>query len=174
MTAADLAQAAASGRLKTLIVGAGIAGTALAALMKRWGEEPAIVERSKPGATAGYNLGIYPVGSGILHGLGLYPCFADSTVAMRHYQLFNGAGEQLHELDLSAMFDQYGPMLGIRRGELIAMLARQLEANQILYNTTITALAESDDAVAVTFNDGSIGTLTSWWAPMAFIQAYGT
>lgn len=72
MTAADLARSAATGRLKTLIVGGGIAGTALAALMKHWGERPAIVERGKPGAIAGDNLGIYPVGSGILHGLGLY------------------------------------------------------------------------------------------------------
>src|SRR5579859_7725960 len=110
MTLADTTTASASGRFKTLIIGAGVAGTSLAALLGRWGERPVIVERGKRDTTAGYNLGIYPVGGRITHGLGLFPRFADMTAAMRRYQLFNGVGHQMRDWDLAALFEKYGPI----------------------------------------------------------------
>ena len=67
MSIAADAAAASTGRLRILIVGAGIAGTALAALLRRWDLRPALVERTKPSSAAGYNLGVYPVGRRISH-----------------------------------------------------------------------------------------------------------
>jgi 2-polyprenyl-6-methoxyphenol hydroxylase-like FAD-dependent oxidoreductase len=73
MSIAATAEEAAEGRLQVLIVGAGIAGLTRAALLARSGVRPAIVEPAESASGAGYNLGLYPVGSRVLHGLGLYP-----------------------------------------------------------------------------------------------------
>jgi 2-polyprenyl-6-methoxyphenol hydroxylase-like FAD-dependent oxidoreductase len=156
MTLAE-ATAGASGRLKTLIIGGGIAGMALAALLNRWGERPVIVERSKPSQSAGYNLAIYPVGGRIMHGLGLFPQFVQSSVVARRYQLCNGVGEQIQEWDLGPLFDMYGPIVGLRRSELIALLASKIDPGQVLYEATVSSISHLDGAAYVTFNDESVG-----------------
>ena len=53
-TIAAAAERISRGRFKTLIIGGGIAGVALASLLERWGERPAIVERATTGGAAGY------------------------------------------------------------------------------------------------------------------------
>lgn len=157
MTLAEETAKASAGRLKTLIIGGGIAGMALAALLNRWGERPVIVERGKPNQSAGYNLAIYPVGGRIMHGLGLFPQFAQNSVVARRYQLYNGVGEQIQEWDLGPLFDMYGPIVGLRRSELVALLASKVDPGQVLYEATVSAISHLDDAVYVTFNDGSVG-----------------
>lgn len=157
MTLAEATAQASSGRLKTLIVGGGIAGMALAALLHQWGERPVIVERGKPGQSAGYNLEIYPVGGRIMHGLGLFPRFAESAIVARRYQLYNGIGQQIQEWDLGALFDMYGPIAGIRHSELIALLASKVDDSQVLHEVTVSSIAQTESAVNVTFSDGSVG-----------------
>jgi 2-polyprenyl-6-methoxyphenol hydroxylase-like FAD-dependent oxidoreductase len=157
MTIAAKTENEAQGRLKVLIVGAGIAGLTLAALLERSGVRPAIVERAAGSPSAGYNLGLYPVGSRVLHGLDLYPQFADAIVALARYQLCNGVGEIMQEADLGALFDRYGPICGIRRAELLDLLASGLAIGQIVHEATIAAIAPMGAQARVTFSDGSEG-----------------
>lgn len=157
MTIAARAEAAAAGRLKILIVGAGIAGLTLAALLERSGVRPAIVERAKPAPAAGYNLGLYPVGSRVLHGLGLYRQFAEMTAALQRYQIFNGVGQLMQEADLGALFDRYGPICGVRRAELVGLLAGGLGPERVIYDATIEAVAPAGPRARVKFSDGSLG-----------------
>jgi 2-polyprenyl-6-methoxyphenol hydroxylase-like FAD-dependent oxidoreductase len=157
MTIADEAQARCNGRLRTLIVGAGVAATALAALLRVWGERPVIVERGQPSKAAGYNLGIYPVGGRIMHGLGLFPRYEAATVNARTYELFNGVGHLMQTLDLGGLFETYGPIAGIRRSELIELLSSKLDAGTIMHGTTIGQIEQSPADIAVTFSDGSVG-----------------
>lgn len=157
MSAAETALAACQGRLRILIVGAGIAGTALAALLRRWDIGAAIVERAAPSIVAGYNLGIYPVGGRVMHGLGLYPAYEAASEAIHTYQVFNGAGQKMQECDLGALFDSYGPIAGIRRAELLQLLRGPLGENPIIHSTTITGLEQTTKDVGVTFSDGSLG-----------------
>lgn len=140
MTIAQAAEAASEGRLRILIVGAGIAGMTLAALLERWEIRPAIVECAKSTDAAGYNLGLYPVGSRVLHGLGLHRRFAEATAALRKYQLYNGVGQQMQDVDLGSLFDLYGPISGIRRAELIELLASRVATDRMIYQTTVGAI----------------------------------
>jgi len=51
--------------VKTLIIGAGMAGLTLAARLCQQGRDPVIIERSTS-IEGGYALGLYPVGSCVL------------------------------------------------------------------------------------------------------------
>lgn len=157
MTIATEAQAACNGRMRTLIVGAGVAGTALAALLRVWGEQPVIIERAAPGNAAGYNLGIYPVGGRIMHGLGLFPRYQAATISAHTYELFNGVGHLMQTFELGTLFDLYGPIAGIRRSELIELLSSKLDAGSVIHQATIARIEQSPSEVAVTFSDGSAG-----------------
>ena len=68
MSAISLAESirhAESDRIKTLIIGAGVAGLTLAALMRQRGESPVVIERSANAIGGGYMLGLYPISSRI-------------------------------------------------------------------------------------------------------------
>jgi hypothetical protein len=56
--------------MRVLIVGAGIAGLTLSALLRQKGIKPQIVDRASDFAQAGYMLGLFPMGNRVLHGLG--------------------------------------------------------------------------------------------------------
>ncbi|MGP8059552.1 MAG: FAD-dependent monooxygenase [Acidimicrobiales bacterium] len=57
--------------MKTLIIGAGMAGLTLSGYLCQQGRPPVIIERSTA-AEGGYALGLYPLGSCVLHGLRTY------------------------------------------------------------------------------------------------------
>jgi 2-polyprenyl-6-methoxyphenol hydroxylase-like FAD-dependent oxidoreductase len=157
MTIAARARQAAEGRFRTLIVGAGIAGLTLAALLDHFEVGAAIVERSAASRCRGYNLGLYPVGSRVLHGLGLYREFVETSTPLGIYQLWNGVGQQMQQADLAALFDRYGPICGLRRAELIDLLASRVAADRMIFEATVTDIGAADGAANVTFSDGSVG-----------------
>lgn len=74
---------AETGRLRILIVGAGVAGLTLAALLRQRREAPVIIEHEPALASTGYMLGLYPIGARVLHGLGLYESYLSKSVTMR-------------------------------------------------------------------------------------------
>ena len=145
------------GRIRTLIIGAGIAGMTLAALLRQRGEHPLIVERAPNLDHAGYNIALYPLGSRVLHGLGLFDRFMDASVSASHYRLGNGHGEVIHDFDMSSLLATYGPIRGIRRGELLEILKSALPDVEVHFGATVTALENREHSVAVTFSDGSSG-----------------
>ena len=53
----------ARSQLRTLIIGGGVAGLTLAALMRQRGERPLVIERQKSFDDLGYMLGLYYLGS---------------------------------------------------------------------------------------------------------------
>jgi 2-polyprenyl-6-methoxyphenol hydroxylase-like FAD-dependent oxidoreductase len=57
--------------VRTLIIGAGLAGLTLAGRLCQQGRAPVLVERSAS-PEGGYAIGLYPLGSCVLHGLGTY------------------------------------------------------------------------------------------------------
>jgi 2-polyprenyl-6-methoxyphenol hydroxylase-like FAD-dependent oxidoreductase len=65
--------------MRVLIVGGGVAGLALAAMLARQGREPVVVERAGSYRDSGYGIALYPFGSAVLHGIGAYPGFAAAS-----------------------------------------------------------------------------------------------
>ncbi|MEJ2411133.1 MAG: FAD-dependent monooxygenase [Novosphingobium sp.] len=72
-------------RLRVLIIGAGIAGATLGALLRRRGEPAAIIERGRPDDPGGYTLGLMPLGGRVLNGLGLAEQYLSGSVATNDY-----------------------------------------------------------------------------------------
>lgn len=158
MTIAEqIVQQTAGGRLRTLIIGAGVAGLTLAALLQQRGELPAIVERSADFGEGGYNIGLYPLGSNVLHGLGLFDRYLDVSAPIRFYQMGNGHGEIMHDFDLGPTMDRFGAFRGLRRRELLELLWQPDAGAPIHFGTRAAAIENRDGKVIVTFSDGSQG-----------------
>lgn len=153
--ASSCQQRTAGNRVRVLIIGAGVAGLSLAALLGQTGETPAILERHPDLGEGGYNLGLYPLGSRILHGLGLMERYLEVSTPFSRYQLGNGRGEILKDFEMGASLERFGPFQGIRRHELLDLLLSQLDAEAIQFGATVTALHPRGEVVEVTFGDGS-------------------
>jgi len=140
-------------RLRILIVGAGIAGTTLAALLRQRGENPVIIERERADARPGFMLGLMPLGARVLNGLGLAEDYLRSSCPISHYELFTNRGRTKQEYRFDALINEFGAYRGIERGELLTLLGRA--AGPVRFETHITDLTEEPGFITVAFQDGS-------------------
>ncbi|ASQ46039.1 FAD-dependent oxidoreductase [Legionella clemsonensis] len=143
--------------MRILIVGAGIAGLTLAALLKQRGIKSEIIERQPDFAHSGYMLGLYPLGSKVLYGLGLMQNFLDSTTAGDTYVMCNGDGSVIQELAFHELFTHYGPYRCCSRKALIETLMKSCEGLAIKFNTTIQTLNQFNAKVHAILTDGTQG-----------------
>lgn len=88
-------------RLRLLIVGAGIAGATLGALLRQRGEAPAMIERQPQQEDGGYMLGLLPLGGRVLNGLGLAEAYEQNSIGMNTYQIYGRDGKLIHTYPLA-------------------------------------------------------------------------
>jgi FAD-dependent urate hydroxylase len=127
----------------------------LVGLLHQRGVEPVVIEREESFGTGGYMLGLYPIGSRVLRGLGLYDTYLSRGVSMQTYRICDGRGHLVHEYDLTPITDRFGPILGIQRGALLEVLREGSGQTEIRFGTTVSALSSSQEGVSVTFSDGT-------------------
>src|SRR5215472_13430032 len=108
--------------LRVLIVGAGVTGLTLAALLEQRGFAPTIVERRTLHDDASCVLGLWPAGSRVLKGLGLFRAFLNTGLECARYTVANAAGQVLHSYSLEPLAERYGPLVNVFRPDLIALL----------------------------------------------------
>ena len=144
--------------MRILIIGAGVAGLTLAALLRQRGETPVIIERDASLASHGYMLGLYPLGGRVLHGLGLHPEYMARSTTMRAYTIGTTRGQLLRKYSLAQITRRHGPIQGIGRDALVKLLLEAVDDAQIRTGTTVTGLTRHDDVVEVEFSDGSAGS----------------
>ena len=142
-------------RLRILIVGAGVAGTTLAALLRQRGEHPVLIERASKEEAGGYMLGLLPLGGRVLNGLKLSQAYEKESVSVSIYDLYGRKGQRLHRYPLTPLVERFGSWRGIERGALLALLRKQ--AGEVRFETTVTGIAETDHGAKATFSDGSTG-----------------
>ena len=140
--------------MRVLIVGAGIGGLTLAALLRRWSIAPDVIDRAPNFDHAGYMLGLYPLGSRILHGLGAFDAFVATSEPMDHYNLANGKGEVIHRYDLGVITDRFGPIRQLSRGELLTLLAAAAGHPPVRMGVEIEAIEQRDSDVVARTSDG--------------------
>lgn len=138
--------------MRILIVGAGIAGLTLAALLKQRGIEPMIVEKSSQIEDVGYMLGIYPIGSNVLHGLGCFEKFMDVSEPCESYIAYSN-NKRLKACALKAITENYGPYQNLTRYELIKILVEACGSLPIHFNTEVKLLEQNNKEVSVTFSN---------------------
>lgn len=143
--------------MRILIVGAGIAGLTLTALLNKRGINPRVIEKAAHFSKIGYMLGIYPFGSNILHGLNCYDTFLKESAPVREYEAYALSGKLLKSLSLAALSQGYGQYQTISRYQLLDILTNACNS-EVEFDTTITSLTQTPNEVEVTFNDGSQAT----------------
>jgi 2-polyprenyl-6-methoxyphenol hydroxylase-like FAD-dependent oxidoreductase len=141
--------------MRVLIVGAGIAGMSLAAMLRLRGIESLLIERARPEEDAGYVIGLWPIGTRVLHGLNLYEEFVREALPMRTYRLCNGAGELIKEFSLERIAAEFGYIGLLERQLLIRLLQSRVSPGSIRWGVTVETLAQSRDEVYVTLTDGT-------------------
>ncbi|WP_339731061.1 FAD-dependent monooxygenase [uncultured Gimesia sp.] len=141
--------------MRILIVGAGIGGMTLAALLKQRGMQATLIERAANFDHAGYMLGLWPLGYRVLHGLGLYEQFAATSIECKHYEVRDNHGTLVKNWSMQPIADRFGPNLSCTRPQLIKLLQTALGDADIRFNTAIEAINQRGEAVDVTFSDGS-------------------
>ena len=140
--------------MRVLIVGAGVAGLTLAARLAQQNREPIVVERATD-VEQGYAIGLYPLGSCVLHGIHAYDEFVAAGQIVETYELADGAGRRLQTMDMKVLTDDVGPMVMLGRAELLGLLERAAGV-PVRRAMTVTELHQDPDGVDVTFADGTV------------------
>lgn len=140
--------------IRILIIGGGITGLTLAGLLGQRGFRPTIVERILEYGKVGYIIVLWPSGSRILKGLGIYRKLLDAGLPLSTYNVWNEKGEMLHSYSVRAVTDKYGPMISIYRPDLINVLREAVDSDTIRMNTTVDKIHQTGDEVHVTLSDG--------------------
>lgn len=142
--------------VKALVIGAGMAGLTLAARLCQQGRAPVIVERARY-FEGGYALGLYPLGSCVLHGLGTYEALVERALVLERYELASSSGQVLQSLDMSVLTGAVGPLLMVSRSDLLRLLETSCAEADLRRGVTVSSLVQRPDAVEVGFDDGTAG-----------------
>lgn len=144
--------------MRVLIVGGGIAGLTLCGLLQQRGFHPTLVERAPEFGDVGYVIVVWPSGSRILKGLGLYERLRERGCAFTDYNISNYRGKVINSYTIDSVVEKYGPIISIYRPDLIDILMEAVSGDSIRMNTTVISLADTDNGVETVFSDGSAGT----------------
>ncbi|HEX6681979.1 MAG TPA: NAD(P)/FAD-dependent oxidoreductase [Candidatus Limnocylindrales bacterium] len=144
--------------MRTLIVGAGIAGLTLAGLLARQGQSPVVIDRRPEGAGLGYGLALWPHGSRVFHALGVHAEFVAASEPMRTYVARDGLGRLLNSSPLPHGIADYGHLGIIPRADLLGILNAALDGVEVRDGVSIDSLTQTQDQVEVGFNDGTRDT----------------
>ncbi|QDU12088.1 FAD-dependent oxidoreductase [Gimesia aquarii] len=144
--------------MRILIVGAGIGGMTLAALLKQRGIKPTLIERAPNFDHAGYMLGLWPLGYRVLHGLSLYEQFAAECIECKHYEVRDNHGEIVKNWSMGSISNRFGANLSCTRPQLIKLLHAGLGDTDLRFNTSFESLQQEGEEVEVTLSDGSSET----------------
>lgn len=142
--------------LRVLIVGGGVAGLTLAALLEQRGFTPLVVERAKEHTDEGYSIGLWPAGSRILKGLRLFTKLCDVGAECSRYIIANEGGDTLHSFSLEPLTKRYGPLIELSRLQLIELLRSQVDQQHLRLGVTVRQIAETPDGVVAEFDDGRV------------------
>lgn len=137
------------------IVGAGMGGLAVAALLSKTGQhEVTVLEQASGFHEAGYGIGLYPLGAMVYNAIGRGQQLRDKAVVLKTYEVHGPDGKLLQSIDLSGLLAAYGPMLGVTRTDMIDILYRALPDGLIRFGTRAHRVNLVSDQVSVTLENG--------------------
>ena len=141
--------------MKILIVGAGIAGLTVAALLKKRGYTPVIIEKAHTLGTIGFSIGIWNNGRRVLQELGIAEEFDKKGYPLPEYSIANGKGIVLKLYHFEEFVKKYWPpRVQISRTEFYELLRNALGNLPIHTGTTIQSLHQNSDSVEVLLSNG--------------------
>lgn len=152
LVATDLDEQFASARddrLRILIAGAGVAGLTLAALLRRQGLHPVVIERMPAMAHPGYMLALMPTVDRVFDDLGLRHEYLAHSTPLSRYAFHSRRGRRLRTDDLGALLSVHGDYQGIERSILLDLLSSG--EIPVSFDTTIGSITLDDGESAVVF-----------------------
>jgi len=142
--------------LRVLIVGAGIAGLALARALHQRGITSEVVERVADWQPIG--AGLYLPGNAVraLNELGIGPVAAAANPIARQ-RILDHRGRLLADIDLDRLWDGVGGCVAVHRADLHTALRQETAEVPVRLGTSVTNLDNSEKP-RVSFSDGTNGT----------------
>ncbi|MFD6159992.1 FAD-dependent oxidoreductase [Nocardia sp. NPDC060256] len=140
--------------MRILIVGGGIAGLTLAARLRQRGLRPTVIDTISSYSRAGHAITVWPTGSRVLHGLGLWNSFIDMSAPLRRYVVHGRDGAILRSFDLERLDACNGPPRAAPRAELLAMLESANGGTPVDLETEVDRMRQIGSTVRVRFDDG--------------------
>ena len=143
---------------RILIVGGGIGGLSVAAALHACGFTPELIERGDAWRAVGAGIAMQPNGIRVLHTIGVGTAVERAGTVIRRWDYCDDQGEVLSATDLTALWNNVGPFIGIARRELQRALLAGAAAIPSRLGTSIKSLTQDDGAVWVELSDGSAAT----------------
>ena len=145
------------GSLRILVVGAGIAGLALARALQRSGCTADIVDRGAGAGDAG--AGMYLPGNALaaLRRLDLDAAVARRGVRIATQRFCDARGRLLREVALEPVWSGCGPCVAVLRADLHAALGQAGDAPSVRPGVALAALAQGAASATARFSDGAEG-----------------
>jgi 2-polyprenyl-6-methoxyphenol hydroxylase-like FAD-dependent oxidoreductase len=142
--------------LRVLVVGAGIAGLAVARALRQAGFRPRVVEKLPATTVAG--AGIYMPGNGAraLRALGLHEAVRPLGSVITRQRLHTQRGRLLADVDVTQLWAAVGECRGLPRADLHEVLLAGA-GGEVAHETAVTGLEIVDGSAKVEFADGSTG-----------------
>jgi 2-polyprenyl-6-methoxyphenol hydroxylase-like FAD-dependent oxidoreductase len=141
-------------RCRILVVGAGLAGLALARALRQAGFAPEVIERAD--GWDGTGTGMYLPANGVraLRALGLEAAVAARAAPIPRQRLLDHRGRLLADIDLRELWGEVGPCLALPRADLHRVLR---DGVPVRMGRSVASLERVDGPVAVGFDDGAAG-----------------
>lgn len=141
--------------MRVVISGGGVAGLTLAAKLSQQGREPIVIEKAESYDQVGYAIGLWPLGSCVLHGLGCYDELVERSCRPDFYEFGDHQGRILQRVALDGVTAGAGaPIMQVARADLLAILSKACHDVDLRMATRITGVEERGDTVAVSLSDG--------------------
>lgn len=140
---------------RVLIVGAGIAGLALAVALRRRGVSPTLIERAPTPATEGAGLYLVGAATRALRSLQLDEKVMEHADVIRTQTLFDSGGAELARTNVEAFWATSGPCLGIQRTALQSLLLEAAGDATLRFGVALRALRAQGPHVVAVHGDGS-------------------
>lgn len=139
-----------------LIVGAGIAGPALAYWLARDGHRPTLLERAPALRTGGYVIDFWGAGFDVAERMGVLPAVRERGYVLKEVRIVGEEGQRVGGFDAEVfgrMTD--GRYVSLPRGELARVLYDALdERTERVFGDELLALDEDDRGVTATLAKG--------------------
>jgi 2-polyprenyl-6-methoxyphenol hydroxylase-like FAD-dependent oxidoreductase len=141
--------------VRILIVGAGIAGLALAGALERRGIVAEVVERTTVAKRSGTGMYLQANAMRALDELGVGALVTARANPIRRQRILDHRGRRLADIDLARIWDGVGECVAVRRADLHAALRTAAAHVPVREGTPVTGLNSDRTRTLVTFGDGT-------------------
>jgi len=141
---------------RTIIVGGGVGGMAVAAALERLGLPFVLLERARELREVGSGLGILPGAVRALRALGVDDDLFARGAPFRRFLVCSSRGDELAEVSFTRIFAQAGCQgYVLHRGALHAAIAARVRSDAIRTGADVVSIAEENGHVEVCLRDQS-------------------